>query len=380
VGWYVYQQSQSGEAVALLVIADAAPFLLFCLHAGWIADRIADKLVAWRRCYLAQAAAFFALAFVLYVDSSAHWFIYLSIAVASTLQTIQGPLGQIAIRACFRNEEQVAMASTNSVINNTARFAGAWIGAAAYGQFGIQGVVTLNAVSFLLPFWMFRQLTPIVPITSPSAAPSSLLGGIRYIGRAPQLLRQFLLLFCTCLLGRPIVDQIPAIAGLSVGRSIQSAANLLAAVGIGSFVAALLLPGLSRRLSAERVSLGGGACMAVASLAIVLALSSPLALPAFGALGFAMVSHGAGMIAFMQQNVESAYLGRVFALFNLVLRSMVAAGALALGWAMDHGGLFSSLAVTAIVVACASAAAGLFNRKPGLLPATTPGTGLDRNA
>ena len=351
LGWYLYQQTGSASSLAYLAAADAAPFLLLSLHAGWLSDRIADKLVAWRRSYLAQAAVFLGLAVVLFVDPDAHFFIYGSVAAASTLQTLQSPLGQIAIRSCFLEEEQLGMASTNAAINNASRFVGAWVGAAAYAHLGIQGVVAINAISFLFPYWLFRQIKPIGSWTQPAAANVTVLGGIKYLLSQPRMRAQFALLILTCLLGRPIVEQAPAIASFSGDHAIGSVANLLAALGGGALVAALMLPVAAARWSADRISMSGILLIAAASLSIALALGTWMALPAFSALGFGMVTHGAGLLACLQQSVAGIYLGRVIALFNVILRGLVAVGALALAGAVNRGALSEGLVVSAALIA-----------------------------
>lgn len=353
IAWYLFEQSRSASAVAMLALADALPFLLFSLHAGVLADRIRDKLRAWRACYLGQTAAFAVLGVGLALDPRAHGLIYACVAVSSLLQTLQVPLGQIVIRSCFVKEEQVSMASTNSIINNVSRFTGAWLGVVAYRHLGIEGVVLLNAASFLFPYVVLRKLVRINEVGSAASHPSSLsllTDGFRYVGRDKALLKSFVLLVCTCLLGRPIVEQIPSIAALSADTGLQAAAHLVAAVGVGSLLAGVLLPTLSMRLSAEWVSVCGAFGIALASLAVSLSVGSWIVPLSFALLGFSMVSHGAAMIAFIQQSALGEYLGRVFSIFNLVLRGGVALGAIALGWAFDRNALLPALYGTALAI------------------------------
>jgi predicted MFS family arabinose efflux permease len=362
IGWYLYEQSQSASVVAMLAMADAVPFLLCSLHAGVLADRIHAKLQAWRACFLGQAAAFIVLGVGLALDVPTYGLIYTCVAVSSLLQTLQVPLGQVVIRSCFDRNEQMSMASTNSIINNVARFAGAWFGVVAYRYSGIEGVVLINAASFLIPYLVLRKLVRVNDVSTVEAHASAfslLIEGFRYVGRDRALRRSFMLLVCTCLLGRPIVEQIPSIAALSVDASLQAASQLVAAVGVGSLMAGLLLHSLSLRLSAEWVSVCGAFGIAAASLAISLSMGTWLVPVSFALLGFSMVSHGASMIAFLQQSSRGEYLGRVFSIFNLILRGGVALGAIALGSMFDRSAVLPALYATALVIGIGAAFAVL---------------------
>ena len=354
LGWYLFEQTGSAASIAMLAVADAVPSVLFCLHAGWLADRVSDKLKTWRALYLLQGLVFVALALALLMAPTTYWPIFVAIAVSSTLQTLHGPLAQVSIRSCFTKEDQSWIASTNSVINNVARFLGAWAGAALFSHFGIQGVVAINAVSFVVPYILFRQLAPIAEIAVSRPDKATLLGGMAYAAADSRLSCHFTILIVTCLFGRPIVEQAPAIAKLANDASINGVAQILSAVGVGALLAALILPRASSRFSSGLVSIAGGGLIAAGTLGVAALLNSSFQAGAFALLGFGMVTHGVGMIAFIQETADSQYLGRIFSMFSLTLRGGVAVGALFLGFLSDHSllllGLYGSVAAIAVVI------------------------------
>ena len=148
---------------------------------------------------------------------------------------------------------------------------------------------------------------------------------------------------------RPFFELLPGFAADVFGRGAPGLAMLSSTVGIGAgrgrllaraarrsgrltrivLVSSLLIALVDARLRAQQLVPGGGACVALA--------------------GFAMVVAGVGTQTLMQSAVEEDMRGRVLSLFGLIFRGGPALGALVMGAASEAVGLQAPLAVGALL-------------------------------
>ena len=205
-----------------------------------------------------------------------------------------------------------------------------------------------------------------------SAAPGGstlageLLAGLRFVQshQGIRVILAFTLL--NGLLGRTVIELLPAISGKLLAGNAGTLATLTATAGAGAILGGLLL--------AQRRNAGAGLLRLVVwsqvagsvSLLPVAWATSTLRLGAvIFALSMAMTIAGIGSQALAQLSTPDAFRGRVMSLWVMVTMGAPALGALALGPAADRLGFPPILLAAALLVAGASV--WLYRRDRALL-------------
>lgn len=193
-----------------------------------------------------------------------------------------------------------------------------------------------------------------------AAAPgSTLLGemaaGLRFVHSHPgiRIILAFTLL--NGLLGRTVIELLPAISGKLLAGNASTLASLTATAGAGAILGGLLL---ARRRNAGdgllRLVVWGQVAGSLSLLPITWAASTLRLGVIIFVLSMAMTIAGIGSQALAQLSTPDALRGRVMSLWVMVTMGAPALGALALGPAADRLGFPPILLAAALLVAGAS--------------------------
>jgi MFS family permease len=369
VGWLALQLSNSAFVVGLVASVGALPIVLFSMHAGALIDR-GNRL----RIVRITQAVFLAQASVLWlVTYTGH----VSIPMLLVLQFIQGLTSAVEIPArqsmvvqlVGRDDLQSAIALNSSGFN-LARVLGPATGGIIVAQFGIAWCFGLNALSFVAVLWGLSRIRLVV---APDAVVSATAGsttaaevlrsssadameGLRYLLKPGHVRDLLLLVTVGAVFGGPFLTLLPVVARDQLGLGAGGYGAMLAMVGIGGLVAALLVAGpISHRPHKGRVLMGAAICFPTLLLLFAYTRSVPVAYALLFAAGLAMILWNALSNGVLQMIVEERFRGRLMAFYSLVFVGLSqAVGSLAIGALARLFDASAAIALCAVVLMGAS--------------------------
>lgn len=352
VGWLSLELSNSAFVVGLVASIGALPIVLFSMHAGALVDR-GNRL---RIVQITQA--------VFLVQAVLLWLVTLtgvvSIPLLLGLQFVQGLITAVEIPArqsmviqlVGRDDLQPAIALNSSGFN-LARVIGPAIGGAVIGTLGIAWCFGLNAVSFgfvLWGLWRIRAAgigagdaearsreargaeargaearearnatTWTVLLAALRETTASAADGLRYLLQPGHVRDLLFLVTVGAVFGGPYLTLMPVMARDQLGLGAGGYGSMLATVGVGGLVAALLVAGpISHRARKGRLLMGAALLFPALLLAFAYTRAVPLAFALLFLSGLAMIMWNALSNGVLQFMVDERYRGRLMAFYSLV--------------------------------------------------------------
>ncbi|MCY1281716.1 H+ Antiporter protein [compost metagenome] len=289
--WLMTSLTPSPMMVALVQSALTLPIFLFGLPSGTLADRLDRRTYAlltqlWTgligfamtACLLAgmmSPGLLLGFTFLNGLGFAMRWPIYASI-VPQLVPRTQLP-GALAL---------------NSIAFNASRILGPGLAGAIIAAQGMTAVFALNAVVSLL---MIPFILRWPPLRHPDSEPrdgfvSSMSVGARHV-RGNSAMRAVLLrIFIFFFHSAALVSLLPVLARQLSSGEANEFTLMLASMGAGAILAAMLIPHLRRHLTADQMLVYGGLLHALATVAAGYAPSAHIAIPALVLCGMAWLT------------------------------------------------------------------------------------------
>ena len=226
--------------------------------------------------------------------------------------------------------------------------------------------LTLGAAALML--LRVRGVAESKPSAERGSFIQQLRAGLRYALTHGSIRLVFLLTLASGLLGRTLIELLPALSGKLLGGDASTLATLSAVAGAGSILGGLLVSRQSGRL-ARLAHLVLGALAVAALLLLSATYWYSLQVLAAAVFGVAMCTTiiGTGCQALTQLMVDERFRGRVMSLWTVIAMGAPAVGTLLVGIGADHLGFPASLALTALLALSVLLRVGprLLGRIPG---------------
>jgi MFS family permease len=334
--WLVLQMTGDPIYLGLVAAAQFGPVLVFGLFGGLIADGLPK-----RRTLVATQAAAMILALALFVLTATHTariehVLILALLLGCT-NAIDMPTRQsFAVEMVGREDIGNAVA-LNSAVFNGARVIGPAVAGLTIGLTGVSTAFLLNGLSFLGTIVAYLKMDERKLLSPPRLArPTSVAGvrdhlaaGLGYVRATPAVMVPILVIGLVSTFGMNFSVLIPALANgvLHVGPT--GYGFLMAATGIGSFIAAIAIA-VGRR--SQTIVIGvGAAVLGVAELVLAASGSYPLSLAAMFATGLGGISMAATANTTIQLTVPDELRGRVMSVYTTVFAGSTPIGGLVAG-------------------------------------------------
>ncbi|WP_373063334.1 MFS transporter [Gemmatimonas sp.] len=368
VGWLSLQLSNSAFVVGLVASVGAVPIVLFSMHAGAFVDH-GDKLRIVR---VTQSILLMQAAVLWLVTITGH----VSIPILLVLAFVQGlcsaveiPARQSMIIQLVGREDLQPAIALNSSGFNLARVIGPAIGGLVIARFGIAWCFGLNALSFVAVLWgllliklpapeiadrVRLTVTGVHELFERSSAGAA--DGLRHLA-TPGPVRDLLALVTVgAVLGGPFLTLMPVIARDQLGLGAGGYGTLLATVGVGGLLGALLVAGpISHAANKGRILITAGLAFPTLLLGFAYTTTLTMAYVVLFATGMAMITFNALSNGVLQLLVEEKYRGRLMAFYSLVFVGLSqAVGSFALGALARVVSAPHAIAFAAVVLMMAS--------------------------
>ncbi|MGB0624024.1 MAG: MFS transporter, partial [Luminiphilus sp.] len=272
------------------------------------------------------------------------------LALAGTLgvaTSLHSPMRLALVPLLVTREALPSAVGYSAMSFNIARMVGPALGAALVAQVNVSAAWLTAMMMFMVSFWGLSRLTierdaPAVPSSS---FVDQLVAGFRHLLGRSDLRLLLALTAVNGLLGRTIIELLPALSGQVLQGGSAELAVLVAMAGLGSVLGGLLVS----RQAADLARL-----MALVCAAIMLAGLALISLQWFAglvglALWVSMLSvvttvAGTGSQTLIQLTASAEYRGRVMSVWTMLAMGAPALGAALLGAGVDGFG-FSRVAI-----------------------------------
>ncbi|GAA2885621.1 MFS transporter [Actinoplanes cyaneus] len=354
--WLLVENSGTDTLVAVVQTASTLPIVLLALPSGALADTF-DK----RRLLIAVQVFLTGVGVLLTVLTvTGHMPPTLLLTLTFVLgagQALTAPAWQAVIPELVPRPQLASASALGAISMNLARAVGPAVAGVLIARAGTGLVFGLNTVTFAIfavVLWRWRRAADdAAGIPEPFTA--AVRAGSRYVRHAPVVRRILLRAALFLVPGSALWALLPLVASRRLGLGSGGYGVLLAAVGAGAVVGALLLPWMRARWSINRLLLIASVVFAVVLAVLGLVRSEAAVVVALIPAGVAWVMVLSSVNAAMQLFLPNWVRARGLAVYQMVFAGAQAAGSLIWGAVSDVSGLMIAL-VAATVLMLAGAA------------------------
>jgi MFS family permease len=349
LGWFILQLTHSPFDVGVMAFAQFAPYMVFGLFAGVLADRLDARrtVIATQTAQLVTASA---LAWIALGGFAEPWMLYTIAFINGTVLVLDVPSRQqLTYRMVGREDLPNAIALNSTLFNASRIFGPAVAGALLVAGVGVCFLV--NAVSYLavLLGLLAMRVSEFYPLEQ-FERPKILEGtreGLAWIRRQPRMMTILALVFVISTFCFNFNVTLPVLAKVTLDAHGFVYGLLFAAFGAGALVGALAAASLGR--ASTKALLVGGAVFSAAELLLAPLNSAVLAGALLFLAGAGFTAWSANSNAIMQLAAPDRLRGRVIGLYFYAFNGTGAIAGLMTGWLCDVGGTELAFVVSGVV-------------------------------
>ena len=312
--YYVYVTTGSTLATAGMTAAELAPAILLSSFTGVLADRWDRKRIL----VVANLLQALVVASLLLVGEGWLWVVYVVAALQSTAAAFSQPAEAALLPTLVPVEQLVQANALNALNNRLGRFVGVPLGAALLSWWGLDAVVVVDAVTFLVAAALIAPITAPVRAADPDGVPEEphfwreWTAGLRVV-RHDRTIAVLFVVFGLMTFGGTMLDPlyVPWIRDV-LDEGVEVVAVITMTHSVAGIVGSLLVGTWGSRFSA-RTLMGWGSVIAGVLLLVkfnVPVLWLTLALSAIG--GATAVASSVGVETLAQERTPEHVRGRVF--------------------------------------------------------------------
>lgn len=368
-GWLMTTLSHSALTVSLVQVATTLPIFLLSLPAGALADSVdRRRLMIGLSC--TGAAILVVLALLAQGGHLTPGLLLVCLLSAGVVTAMMAPVLQsLAPLMVPRTQLREAIA-LNSMGLNIARAIGPAVGGVLVVVASAAWTFWFDAVTYLIlaaAFWWWKGSAQPAAAGSPERIGPALRTGVRFAWNAPGLQRVMVRAALFFAFASAYWALLPLLARRHLGGDAAYYGILLACVGGGAVVGAVLMPRIRRSLSAHALMQAGLLVTVAAMLVVALWPHRVAAAVALGVAGAAWIAVLTTASVATQTQLPNWVRGRGLAVYLTVFYGTMTLGSLIWGFLADVGGIAVALCAAASVGLLAAAAS---QRLP--LPAGEP--------
>jgi MFS family permease len=384
--WLVLQLTHDPIWLGIVAAAQFIPVMIFGLFAGVLADALPKRRVLiWTQTSMMILAGI--LAALVYANVVEVWMILALALLLGVANAVDMPVRQAFSVEMVGREDVAPAVALNSALFNAARVVGPAVAGLAIGAFGVALAFGLNAASFLAAIVGLALMDEatlrigkgIERPGSVSAVVDNLREGLHYVRQTPVVLLAVVVVGAVATVGMNFGVIIPAYAQDVVKTDAAGYGFLMAASGIGSLLAALMLV-FGGRPRPSRIATGA-IILGIASVALAETRVMPVALVLMLLIGFGSIFMAATGNTAIQTAVPDVLRGRVMSVYTTVFSASVPIGGIAMGALASGLGIAVAIAIGGVLTVLIGVGAWIWGRRgafemPSVAPAPAPSGGV----
>ena len=342
--WLILSLTHSPVYVGALVFARFAPFMIFGLFSGVLADRFDNRRVVMvTQASSMVVAAILALLAVAGVDVVWPYFV-LAFCGGAALVFDAPNRHALTFQLVGRDELPNAIA-LNSSLFNAGRVVGPAIGGVLIAAVGVGWCFAINSASFLavLAALLMMRASELYSVERSERARGAIREGLRYVRRTPPVLVVIAITAVVGGLGFNFRVLLPVISSETLHASATVFGVLFASFGAGALVGALMTAG--RGGASWRALFLGAAGFNGALILLAPVRNAGLAAALLFCVGLCFSVWTSNSQSIIRLTAPDALRGRVLGLYLFVFAGLAPIGGLLAGVLADVGGTELALAV-----------------------------------
>ena len=340
LAWYVIELTHSAVAVGVLAFCRFAPFTIFGLVSGVVADRVDNRrlVMGTQTASMIVAGALTVLALS---GAEIVWLAYLLAFAAGTALVFDAP-GRHALTFQMVGREELPNAvALNASLFNASRVVGPAAAGVIIAAFGVTVCFALNTLSFLAVLTSLALMrtdelfAPDRPERHPSVL-SSIREGLGYARRSPRVRLVLAMTMVVSTVGFNFHVLVPVLASETLDAGPRTFGILSAAFGAGALAGALLSATLARASwPALLIGVGGFSVALLAFAPLHTVVGCVLLLFVVGICFTLWTSNSQSLL---QLSAPDHLRGRVVSLYLFAFAGLAPLGGLLAGWLSEVGG------------------------------------------
>ena len=359
LAWYVVELTRSPVAVGFLAFCRFAPFTIFGLVSGVVADRFDNRrlVMVTQTASMVVALALTALAFS---GAEIVWLAYALAAAAGTALVFDAP-GRHALTFQMVGRDELPNAvALNAGLFNASRVVGPAVAGVLIAAFGTGVCFAINTLTFLavLAGLLMMREEELVPVAR-SAQPPTVMRGIReglaWVMQQPEMRLVLAIVVVVSTVGFNFHVILPLLASETLETGPGVFGVLSACFGGGALLGALLAAALGRASWKVLVAGTAGFSLSLVALAPLETVWLCAALLFVTGVCFTLWTSNANAI--LQLRAPDELRGRVVSLYLWAFAGLAPIGGLFAGWLTEIGGTQLAFAIaggTGLVMALAA--------------------------
>ncbi len=239
-----YTQSGSALRTALLMVCSYAPYVICSIFAGALSDRW-DKKKTMLACDTLAAFCTLVVLFLLKSGNLRVWHLYIVNAVSGLMNTVQQPASEVATTALLPKKFYQKVGGLRYLANSLNSILTPIITTAVMGLWGIDAVMGIDLISFLIAFVVLLFFIPIPKIASENQKDNILKSaaeGIRWLRKNYGIFHLILFLAAINLVASMYNAAFPAMMLSKASETAMGTVNTVIGIAMlaGSILASIL--------------------------------------------------------------------------------------------------------------------------------------------
>lgn len=348
--WVMTSLTSSPTLVALVQTASTVPVLLLGLPTGALADIVDRRRYLMFTQFWVAAVAMLLCLTILTDTLTAPLLLFLTCANGVGL-AMRWPVYAALVPEHVPRNELAAALALNGVGMNVSRVLGPVVAGALIASAGSEYVFVLNAVlSLLTATVLLRWKREPQKV---SAMPSermfgAIRVGLQHVRQSPHIQAVMLRVFVFFLQSTAVLAMLPLVARRLGGGDASAYTLLLASMGLGAIITALLLPRVRALMTRDELVRNGSLLHAAATLVVAFAPNVWIAIPAMLAAGAAWISVANSLTVAAQMGLPDWVRARGMSIVQMSIMGGTALGAALWGQVASFTSVRTSLALSSV--------------------------------
>lgn len=350
--WLVLEVTKSAFWLGVVNAVQFLPMLLFSLYAGTLIDRFSK-----RRVLIFTQISFMMLALILAIDvyfgKVALWHIIVLAGALGLVNTLDMPSRQSFIVELVGKKDLMNAIVLNSSVFNAARVIGPSLGGLAIAKFGIDSCFFLNAISYIPVIIGIMLITVKGVVESSPRSSEGVLSeintGLKYVLKTSGILIPMMLMVVVNIFAMNFNIIIPLYAKNVFNVDAGGFGFLMAANGLGAFLASIVLAVKSRKGPKIQVLITASAALCLFEISLAVLKSHLSAYVLLGAMGVASITFLTTANTLVQTKSPNHLRGRIMSIFALIFGGLTPIGSFLTGSLANGLGTPIALAVEAVI-------------------------------
>ncbi|TWO73254.1 MFS transporter [Caenimonas sedimenti] len=347
--WLMTSIAPSPLWVALVQSASTLPVFLLGLPSGALADTVDRRLYFMATQFWVAIIATVLCVVILLGGMTAPLLLALTFANGIGL-AMRWPVFAAIIPEVVPPPQLPQALALNGIAMNASRIIGPLVAGALIASVGSEWVFVLNAVlsvlaGFVIMRW--RRVHKESPLGREPLA-SAMRVGLQYVRQSSRLRPILLRISLFFLHSTALLALLPLLARALPGGQAGTFTLLLASMGVGAIIAALLMPRIRAWLPLQRRVLVGTVVQAVGAIGVGFATTVWVAVPAMVFAGAAWITVANSLTVAAQMALPDWVRARGMSIYQMALMGATAAGAALWGQVATWSSIHDAIAISSV--------------------------------